>query len=181
MAAVVCHPHPQYGGTMHNKVVYRAARALQNLDMAVLRFNFRGVGLSEGTYDEGRGEQDDARAAIDYLNERYPKAKIVLAGFSFGASVGLRAGCRDNRVSYLIGIGTPVGMSDLAFLKECRKPKLFIQGSEDQFGSAEQLRSIVSTLPEPKEIHIIQGAGHFFDNELDELMRVIENYFKGQG
>jgi hypothetical protein len=175
---VVCHPHPQYGGTMHNKVVFRAGRALQNLGMAVLRFNFRGVGKSTGSYDFGKSEKDDVRAAIDYLHKLYPQAELILVGYSFGAWVGLQVGCRDERVAYLVGIGTPVAANDFSFLANCSKPKLFIHGTEDEFGSVEQIRALLLSLSEPKELVLIEGANHFFNSKLEVLSRAIIEYFK---
>ena len=135
LVAVVCHPHPLFGGTMHNKVVYQAAKAMHLRDIPVLRFNFRGAGQSEGEHDRGAGEAGDVRAALDYLSGEFPQRPILLAGFSFGSLVGLRAGCADRRVSDLIGLGIPVGNSDLTYLRDCPKPKLIIQGGNDQFGS----------------------------------------------
>ena len=122
LVAVVCHPHPLFGGTMHNKVVYQAAKALHLRGIPVLRFNFRGAGLSEGVHDRGKGEQDDVRAALDYLGAEFPQTPILLAGFSFGSMVGLRVGCGDQRVSDLIGLGIPVDHSDLTYLRDCAKP-----------------------------------------------------------
>jgi len=135
LVAVVCHPHPLFGGTMHNKVVYQAAKALHLRDIPVLRFNFRGAGQSEGVHDRGVGERDDVCAALDYLSGEFPQRPILLAGFSFGSMVGLRVGCADQRVSELIGLGIPVDRSDLTYLRACAKPKLIIQGGNDQFGS----------------------------------------------
>jgi len=133
-AAVVCHPHPLYGGTMHNKVVYQAAKALHEAGMPVLRFNFRGTGLSEGEHENGLGERDDVRTAIDYLAHEFPGATLLVAGFSFGAWVGLRVGCEDPRVTRLIGIGIPVAQKDMRFMRNCEQPKLFISGSQDEYG-----------------------------------------------
>jgi len=147
MAAVVCHPHPLFGGTMHNKVVYQAAKALDALGLPVLRFNFRGAGMSEGKHDRGEGERGDVRAALDFLAAEYPAIPLLLAGFSFGCWVGLRAGCEDARVTSLIGLGAPVNNADFSYLKECGKPKLFVHGRKDQFGDAEKLRSLVNSLP----------------------------------
>src|SRR5918997_3188300 len=130
--ALVLHPHPLGGGTMHNKVVFRAAAALNDAGLTTLRINFRGVGQSTGTHDEARGERDDARVALDYLAEHYPNQPITLAGFSFGARVGLEVGVEDQRVARLIGIGTPVDMYDFTFLEACRKPILFVHGSRDE-------------------------------------------------
>ncbi len=132
-AALVLHPHPLHGGTMHNKVVFRAASALLDAGLVTLRLNFRGVGASTGTHDNARGEGDDARAGLDYLTEHYPDQPITLAGFSFGARVGLEVGVTDERVVRLIGLGTPVNMYDFTFLEACRKSILFLHGVQDKF------------------------------------------------
>lgn len=172
-AAVVCHPHPLFGGTMHNKVVYQTAKALHDRGAPVLRFNFRGAGLSEGEHDKGRGEQDDVRAALDYLAEEFPGKPILLAGFSFGSSVGLRVGCADGRVGKLIGLGLPVDNTDMSFLRECAKPKLLIQGGNDQFGSPANIEALFATLPGPKRLAIVDGADHFFTGHLDQVAAAI--------
>lgn len=169
MTALVCHPHPLFGGTMHNKVVYQTAKALHNRGLPVLRFNFRGAGASEGAHDRGVGERDDVRAALDYLAREFPATPILLAGFSFGSVVGLRVGCADDRVAELIGLGLPVNDSDLSYLQECTKPKLILQGGYDQFGSREKLESFFESLPEPKRLVIINGADHFFTGQLDKV------------
>jgi uncharacterized protein len=174
LVAVVCHPHPLYGGTMHNKVVFQAAKALHSRGATVLRFNFRGVGQSEGAHDNGRGEQDDVRAAIDFLATEFPGKPVLLAGFSFGSSVGLRVGCRDPRIGRLIGLGLPVDNVDMTFLQGCVKPKLIIQGGNDQFGSRPTLEALFATLPEPKELAIVEGADHFFTGQLDRVARAID-------
>ena len=173
--ALVLHPHPLHGGTMHNKVVFRAARALNESGAVALRINFRGVGLTTGTHDNARGEQEDARIALDYLTERYPNLPITLAGFSFGARVGLEVGVRDPRVINLIGIGTPVNMYDFTFLQACRKSLLFVHGERDEFGDPERLRALAAQLPEEARVRveIIPHAGHFFDHQLDEMSRAI--------
>ena len=173
MAAVVCHPHPLYGGTLHNKVVYQVAKTLHRLSLPVLRFNFRGAGTSEGTHDEGRGEQDDVRAAIDFLAEHFSGAPILLVGFSFGAVVGLRVGCSDARVAELVGLGLPANNSDLTFLAMCRKPKLFVQGGQDQYGSQENVDALMETLPEPKRLVVVENADHFFTGKLDPMNRAV--------
>lgn len=167
--AVVCHPHPLHGGTMHNKVVYQAAKALHDRGAPVLRFNFRGAGLSEGTYDKGRGEQEDVRTALDYLAAEFPGKPILLAGFSFGSSVGLRVGCADGRVNKLIGLGLPVDNIDMSYLRACTKPKLLIQAGDDQFGSRANIEHLFATLPEPKRLVIVDGADHFFTGHLDQI------------
>jgi alpha/beta superfamily hydrolase len=179
-AALMLHPHPLHGGTMHNKVVFRAASALNDAGLVTLRINFRGVGQSTGTHDEARGERDDARAALDYLASHYPQKPITLAGFSFGARVGLEVGTADERVARLIGIGTPVNMYDFSFLEACRKPLLLVHGSLDEFGDVEEVRALAARLPthSPVQIEIIEGAGHFFEGHLDEMKRVISEWAK---
>jgi uncharacterized protein len=178
--AVVCHPHPLYGGTMHNKVVFQAAKALHQRGASVLRFNFRGAGLSEGAHDKGLGEQDDVRAAIDYLAAEFPGKPVVVAGFSFGSWVGLRAGCEDARVAKLIGLGLPVDNVDASYLQSCAKPKLFIQGANDQFGSRPNIEALFATLPEPKRLIIVEHADHFFTGHLDQVGAAITAWFDEQ-
>jgi len=172
--ALVCHPHPLFGGTMHNKVVYQTAKALHRRGTAVLRFNFRGAGLSEGIHDKGIGEQDDVNAAIGYLDKQFPGRPILVAGFSFGSWVGLKVGCSDSRVTKLIGLGLPVNDSDLTYLRTCEKPKLIIQGGNDQFGSRVNVESLFSSLPEPKKLVIVEGVDHFFAGKLNEVGAAIE-------
>jgi alpha/beta superfamily hydrolase len=172
-AALVLHPHPLFGGTMHNKVVFRAAAALNDAGLLALRVNFRGVGQSTGEHDEGRGERDDVRAGLDYLAENYPAQEVTLCGFSFGARVGLEVGIGDDRVRRLISLGTPVNKYDFSFLEQCRKPILFVQGDRDEFGDVGRLRDLVAEIKAPVELKIIKGAGHFFDDQLDELKAAI--------
>ena len=169
LAALVCHPHPLFGGTMHNKVVYQVAKSLDALGLAVLRFNFRGAGLSAGTHDRGGGEQEDVRAALDFLAEDFPGVPLLLAGFSFGCWVGLRVGCADVRVAELIGLGTPVNNMDFSYLQSCAKPKLFVHGSTDQFGAREKIEALVVSLPEEKRLVVVPEADHFFVGKLDQL------------
>jgi hypothetical protein len=177
-AAVVCHPHPLFGGTMHNKVVYQAAKALHERGAPVLRFNFRGAGQSEGAHDSGRGEQEDVRAALDYLAAEFPGKPILLAGFSFGSWVGLRVGCEDGRVDKLIGLGLPVDntKTDMSYLRACAKPKLLIQGANDQFGSRANVEALFATLVEPKRLVIIDGADHFFTGHMEEIGTAIQSW-----
>jgi uncharacterized protein len=181
-AALVLHPHPLFGGTMHNKVVFRAAAALNDAGLAALRINFRGVGQSTGEHDEGRGERDDVRAGLDYLAKNYPGQEITLCGFSFGARVGLEVGNSDERVSRLISIGTPVDKYDFSFLETCRKPILFVQGDRDEFGRVERLAVLVEKIgaSAPAELKVIKGAGHFFDDQLDELKAAITAWVLGK-
>lgn len=176
--ALVLHPHPLGGGTMHNKVVFRAAAALNDAGLTTLRINFRGVGQSTGEHDEGRGEQDDVRAGLDYLSQSYPGQRILLCGFSFGSRVGLDVGIHDPRVAYLIGIGTPLEKYDFSFLAACRKPLLLVHGEHDEFGDVERLRELVADLEKnvPVKLVVVPGAGHFFEDRLDELKRAITDW-----
>ena len=180
--ALVLHPHPLGGGTMHNKVVFRAAAALNDAGLVTLRINFRGVGQSTGTHDEGDGERDDVRAGLDYLAQNYANQEITLCGFSFGARVGLEVGLSDARVVRLISIGTPVDKYDFNFLEQCRKPILFVHGDHDEYGNVDRLRELVAEIAAhaPAELRVIEGAGHFFDTQLDELKRVITEWAGAQ-
>jgi len=180
--ALVLHPHPLGGGTMHNKVVFRAAAALNDAGLITLRINFRGVGQSTGEHDEGRGERDDVRAGLDYLSSNYPDLGTTLCGFSFGARVGLEVGISDQRVRYLIGIGTPVNKYDFEFLQACRKPLLLVHGEHDEFGGADELKQIAADLARLTHVKlvIIPGAGHFFENKLDELKHAITEWITAQ-
>jgi alpha/beta superfamily hydrolase len=151
---------------------------LNDAGLTVLRINFRGVGQSTGVHDEGRGEREDVRAGLDYLSQQYPGLRITVCGFSFGCRVGLEVGIHDPRVSFLIGIGTPLDKYDFGFLAQCRKPLLLIHGEHDEFGDVEQLRKLVSELEKkaPLQLVVIPGAGHFFEGHLDELKRVITDW-----
>lgn len=166
-AALVAHPHPLGGGTMHNKVVYHAAKAFNSFGLPVLRFNFRGTGLSEGAHDEGRGEVQDVKAALDWLTQRYEGKPLLFAGFSFGSNVGLRACCGDPRIAGLVGIGLPVQAAGrnyrYDFLRHCGTvPKLFISGDHDEFSPKGILESYLVNAPDPKRLVWIPGSDHFF-------------------
>jgi uncharacterized protein len=181
-AALVCHPHPMFGGTLHNKVVFHAMKGLNSFGFPVLRFNFRGTGLSEGEHDHGVGERDDVRIAMDWLDYEFHRP-LIFAGFSFGAAVGVRVACSEDRVKAVIGLGLPVAPVDersyeLDFLHSCRKPKLFVSGSRDQFGSRAKLEALVNALPEPKRLVIIESADHFFEGRLREMREAIETWVK---
>jgi uncharacterized protein len=176
LAALVCHPHPLFGGTMHNKVVYQAAKTLDAIGLPVLRFNFRGAGLSEGTHDRGRGEQGDVKAAVDFLADEFPGVPLVLAGFSFGCWVGLRVGCADERVQELIGMGTPVNSSDFSYLQNCEKPKLFVHGANDEHGALGKVKALVESLPGENRLVVVREADHFFVGKLDQLDAAIRTW-----
>jgi len=178
-AALVCHPHPLYGGTLHNKVVYHAMKALHGFGFPVLRFNFRGTGLSEGRHDHGGGEVDDVRTALDWLDNEFHRP-VIFCGFSFGAATGLRAACPDPRVKALVSLGTPVEVDDrlyrYSFLKECAKPKLFISGDRDEFSPKEKLEQVFAEAAEPKRVVFVEGAGHFFEKKLDQMQAAIREW-----
>jgi alpha/beta superfamily hydrolase len=186
-AAVVCHPHPLFGGTLHNKVVFHTMKALNSFGFPVLRFNFRGAGLSQGEHDQGQGEVEDVRTALDWLDAEF-HLPLIFAGFSFGAAVGLRAACADSRVRAVIGVGVPVApvaadseeprVYALDFLRDCLKPKLFVSGGRDQFGPRDKLEALVASLPEPKKLVIIEGGDHFFEGRLRELREAIEAWVR---
>ena len=178
MAALVCHPHPQFGGTMHTKAVFRIAQALGALGMPVLRFNFRGVGRSTGSYDEGRGEGDDVRTALDWLAARYPALPLCLAGFSFGSWVGLPIGCVDPRVAQVIGVGVPVRLLETSALEGCSKPKLIVQGERDEYGPMDALLPWFERLAEPKRLTLVPGADHFFTTQQHQLYEAVIAYFQ---
>ncbi len=177
-AAVVCHPHPLGGGTMHNKVVFHAMKALNSFGFPVLRFNFRGTGLSAGHHDEGRGEIEDVKTALAWLKHEFA-LPIFFAGFSFGSATGLRAACPDPEVKALISIGMPVEaegrLYSYSFLRECAKPKLFVSGDRDQYGPHALLEEVVAQAAEPKELVFVPGD-HFFEGHLVEMRQTIESW-----
>ncbi|MDX1660513.1 MAG: alpha/beta fold hydrolase [Gemmatimonadota bacterium] len=175
-SAVVCHPLPTHGGTMHNKVVYRAAKAFEAQGYAVLRFNFRGVGLSAGEFSDGEGEAGDVAAALDWLADENPDLPILLCGFSFGNAVGLPVGAEDDRVDRLVGLGTPTDRFPFDGLVGVGKPKLFVQGDRDEYGPLHALRAGLARVGEPKELVVIDDADHFFTDRLEELREAIEGW-----
>ncbi|MEO8727482.1 MAG: alpha/beta fold hydrolase [Acidobacteriaceae bacterium] len=178
-AAVVSHPHPMFGGTMHNKVVYHTMKALSGFGFPVLRFNFRGAGLSEGAHDQGQGEIDDVRTALAFMHDEF-KVPLLFAGFSFGAATGLRAACPDPRVKAMISLGTPVAVQGRVytyhFLESCAKPKLFISGTRDEYGPIEKLEQVVARSAPPKELVLVEGADHFFAGKLDIMQKALEDW-----
>lgn len=189
-AAVVCHPHPLFGGTLHNKVVFHTMKALNSFGFPVLRFNFRGTGLSEGEHDYGKGEVEDVRTALDWLDQEYG-LPMLFAGFSFGAAIGLRAACADARVAGVVGLGLPVApvstdgedprLYKFEFLHDCAKPKLLVSGARDQFGPRGKLDALAASLAEPKSLIVIEGADHFFEGRLRELRDAIEAWVRETG
>jgi alpha/beta superfamily hydrolase len=175
-AAVVCHPHPQFGGTMHNKVVYRLARGLRKAGCVVLRFNYRGVNLSEGTYDEGIGETDDARTALGELQSRYPYLPVMVAGFSFGSRVSFRLASQEPVLKRVIAAGFPTRIPGQEYVHQVRVPKCFIHSTQDVYGPRPQMEEFFSTVPGPKEIRWIEAQDHFFAGALDEFETVVQEF-----
>jgi alpha/beta superfamily hydrolase len=176
LAAVVCHPHPLFGGTMHNKVIFQAAKSLDACGIPVLRFNFRGAGLSAGVHDRGLGERDDVRTALKFLIEEFPGVPLLVAGFSFGSVVGLRVGCQTPEVTQLISLGLPVNNADVSFLFECAKPKLFVHGRNDEHGDVTKVEKLVPDLPGENRLVIVEGVDHFFAGKLGELDKAITDW-----
>lgn len=174
-AAVVCHPHPQFGGTMHNKVVYRLARGLRKSGCVVLRFNYRGVNLSEGAYDEGVGETDDARVALDELRTRYPSLPAMVAGFSFGSRVALRLSSQEPVIRRVFALGFPTRIPERGYVYHVDVPKAFIHSTIDEYGPRPEMEEFFKTVQEPKEIHWIEAGDHFFTGALDKLEAVIQS------
>jgi len=172
-AALVCHPHPQGGGTMHNKVVYRVARGLRQAGCVVLRFNFRGVNLSEGEYAEGIGETEDARVALEELQRRYAGLPMLAAGFSFGSRVVLRLTSEEPRIGRVIAVGFPTRIAEREFVYQVRAPKFFVHSTQDEFGPQSQLSEFFESLPEPKQLDWVEAEDHFFKGSLDALEAVI--------
>ena len=173
--AVVCHPHPLGGGTLHNKVVFRAARGLENANVATLRFNFRGVGTSGGKHDEGEGEIDDVLAAVDWAVRMHPGRKLIVGGFSFGAWVASRAACELPNADAIFLIGTPVNKYDFGYLRQCEKPMLFLHGTQDEHGDVEKLEKLVQQVRNVQSV-IITGADHFFTKELDAVEETMRTW-----
>jgi uncharacterized protein len=176
---LICHPHPLGGGTFHNKVVFQTMKAFQTFGLPVLRFNFRGTGRSEGIHDDGRGEQDDVRAALDWLNAEFERP-ILFAGFSFGAAVGMEACCGDSRVRGMVGLGLPVHAEgrnyDYDFLANCPQPKLFISGTNDQYGPRTSLEEVIAHVHPPSQTIWVEGADHFFVGKLDQVQSAIRHW-----
>ncbi len=184
-AALCCHPHPLYGGTMNNRVIYRAAKGAVEAGLAALRFNFRGVGSSTGTYDKGAGERSDAAALLDWLEARYPTLPLAMAGFSFGAWVGLQVACFDPRVKVLVGLGLPLASYDFDFLLDSDKPMRLIVGTKDEFCPRDKMEAFARRLPPQADVHWVDGADHFFTHQIGQVQSLVGTFlqeqFKGQG
>lgn len=180
VAVVFAHPHPLHGGTMHTKVVFQGAKALAQIGCAVLRFNFRGVGASEGTWGGGEGEREDFKAALDWLAQRYPDWALWAAGYSFGSWVALDVGARDGRVAVLIGVGVPADSYDFSAVRVSEKPKFLIHGERDELAPLAAIRKLYAEAREPKELVVIDGADHLFDGKTSEvadaLIDLLEDY-----
>jgi len=179
LGAVLCHPHPLYGGEMHNNIVSALADALQQMGVATLRFNFRGVGRSSGEHSGGEAEVEDVKAAVTYLLSRQAVPTVVVAGYSFGSMVGLRAGTADPRVHKLIGVALPLGFRDPSFLLTAGKPTLLISGDRDNYSPLPGLQSLFAKLPEPKALVTVTGADHFFWGQEDEVARAAVEFLTG--
>jgi alpha/beta superfamily hydrolase len=180
--AVICHPHPQYGGTMHTKAVFRAAQALADVGFDVARFNFRGVGMSTGSYGGGEGEKEDVLAALDWMERERPGLPLLLGGFSFGATVGLPVGAADPRVKALLGLGLPLSMYDFSFLDGVGKPVLLVQGGDDEFGGGDALAALVGPMSGRIATRVVDGSDHYFNDHFEELQDVLREYFtRGPG
>ncbi len=177
-AVVLAHPHPVYGGTMHTKAVFQAAKGFCRIGCAVLRFNFRGAGASEGTFDNGAGELADFRAALDFAARRYPEAALWAGGMSFGAWVALTVGAEDDRVSALVGIAPPLAMYDFGAVRRSTKPKFFIQGERDELCPLKTMREFYAQVPEPKELVVIDMADHLFDGHTSEVADAVVDLFE---
>ncbi|MDX1582033.1 MAG: alpha/beta fold hydrolase [Thermoanaerobaculia bacterium] len=176
--AIVCHPLPTHGGTMHNKVVFRAARGLEDAGFATLRFNFRGAGASQGRFDEGEGEQRDFEAALDWIRDKHPDKPVIAGGFSFGSWVSTRVACDSPHVDAVFLLGAPIDKYSLHYLRSCPKPKLVIQGDRDEFGNADRLAELSVQWPETETI-IVEGADHFFKRQLEVVQESMKQWAIG--
>ncbi len=179
--AVILHPHPLYGGNLHTKVVFASQKVCAELGLATLRFNYRGVGTSGGSYDDGQGEQQDVLVALDHLREQIPEGPLYLVGFSFGAWLALKVGAAQEDILGIVALGTPVGWAELSFLAECVKPKLFVHGTEDQYCDPDELEKGFIDMAEPKTMHLLVGADHFFTEHIDALATILGREFPFPG
>ncbi len=179
-AALLCHPHPLYGGTMNNRVIYRVGKGAVEAGFAALRFNFRGVGASTGSYDKGAGERKDAAALMEWLKQRYPHLPLALVGFSFGAWVGLQVACHDPRVQALVGLGVPLNSYDFEFLIDNDKPSLYIVGTRDEFCPRDQMELLARRLPQTSAVSWVEGADHFFTHQVDQVQSRVRDFLHAQ-
>jgi alpha/beta superfamily hydrolase len=173
--AVVCHPLPTGGGTLHNKVVFRAARGLEAANVATLRFNFRGVGASAGTFDNGEGEQADVQAAIEWAKRKHPGKPVIAGGFSFGSWVASRVACEDPDIFAVFLIGTPVNKYDFGYLRHCEKPMLFLHGTQDEHGDVNKLEKLTQQIRNAESV-IVTGADHFFSKQLEAVEETMRSW-----
>jgi uncharacterized protein len=173
--AVVCHPLPTHGGTLHNKVVFRAARGLENAGVATLRFNFRGAGASQGQFEAGEGEQRDVEAAIEWVTARHPDVPLLVGGFSFGSWVASRVACEDDRPVAIFLLGAPVNKYDLSYLERCDKPILFLHGERDEFGSVDKLEMLISRCRNAESM-IVDRADHFFAGQIELVEQAMQEW-----
>jgi hypothetical protein len=174
-AVAFAHPHTEYGGTMHTKVVYQAAKALSRIGCAVLRFNFRGAGASAGTFTNGPGEMQDFRVALDAIQEKYPGAPLWAAGMSFGSWVATAVAAEDSRVSTMLGIALPVTRYDFGPVERSATPKFFIHGEFDELCPLKEVRAFYARAAEPKELIVIDAADHLFDGKVSEVVGAVED------
>ena len=180
-AGIVCHPHPLLGGTMQSKVVFRVSKVLVDQGLAAMRFNFRGTGASQGVHDEGRGEHDDVRAALDELEKLHPGLPLIAGGHSFGAVMALRVGVDDSRVRAMFALGFPIDLvTRTSFLDQCFKPILFVQSEHDEVGNAEKIRALVARRPKARSAVIVPGSDHLFDGKLGELEQGVSGWVAGR-
>lgn len=181
LSVLLCHPHPLFGGTLHNKTLFRIAKRLAEEGIPSLRFNFRGAGQSAGTHDQGRGELDDARAALEWMVGNAPAERYALVGYSFGAVVGLRVGNEDPRIGAMVGLGLPMGRDwDLGYLDDLAKPLCLVHGQRDEFGDGDQLRAFAATLPGAVTVRIVPDANHLFVGQEDEAVAHTVDFLRAQ-
>jgi hypothetical protein len=179
-AAVFCHPHPQYGGSMQNRVIFHAAKGAVEAGVAALRFNFRGVGASTGSYDGGGGEREDVAAAVNWLEKQYPGLPMAVVGFSFGAWVGLDVGSRDPRVRALVGLGLPLLSYDFSFLGAGAKPLLLAAGTRDEFCPRAAMESFSQGLPSGATVVWIEGADHMFTHQVEQVQGLVRDFLRAE-